>query len=245
MASTNKTTHYELSQYVGTDKPTYLTDYNGDMLAIDTGIYNAQTKADSAYSFAGVADGKAEDAQATANTAVTSASTANTKIGDLANLTTTDKSSIVNAINEDTAKISQNTDDISKLNITSFTTYTNDSMTISSGATLITGSTITVACNSDGSIGKIYGRIYSTTSTQGAYTVTISGTNLRPSTNITIDNAGLYFLPSANQVIGQQISIRTDGTIVFNLYLGATGTNRSEFIPCLYFMKDFGDQPNP
>lgn len=38
MASTNRTTNYELSQYVGSDKPTYLGDYNGDMLKIDTGM---------------------------------------------------------------------------------------------------------------------------------------------------------------------------------------------------------------
>lgn len=38
MASTNKTTNYELSQYVGSDKPTYLGDYNGDMLKIDAGM---------------------------------------------------------------------------------------------------------------------------------------------------------------------------------------------------------------
>lgn len=38
MASTNKTATIELSQYIGTDKPTYLTDYNGDMLKIDNAI---------------------------------------------------------------------------------------------------------------------------------------------------------------------------------------------------------------
>lgn len=38
MSSTNKTVTIELSQYVGTDKPTYLTDYNGDMLKIDNAI---------------------------------------------------------------------------------------------------------------------------------------------------------------------------------------------------------------
>nr|DAF67894.1 MAG TPA: hypothetical protein [Caudoviricetes sp.] len=31
MSSTNKTTYYALSQYIGTDKPTYLGDYNSDM----------------------------------------------------------------------------------------------------------------------------------------------------------------------------------------------------------------------
>ena len=37
MASTTKTTNLELSQFVGTDKPAWLTDYNGDMQKIDEG----------------------------------------------------------------------------------------------------------------------------------------------------------------------------------------------------------------
>ena len=35
MASTNKTENYDLSQFVGTDRPTWLGDYNGDMAKID------------------------------------------------------------------------------------------------------------------------------------------------------------------------------------------------------------------
>jgi len=38
MASTNKTETLELSQFLGTDKPAWLTDYNGDMLKIDNGV---------------------------------------------------------------------------------------------------------------------------------------------------------------------------------------------------------------
>lgn len=56
MSSTHKTTNIDLSQYVGTDKPTYLNDYNGDMLKIDTAIgadradiVTAQNRADAAY----------------------------------------------------------------------------------------------------------------------------------------------------------------------------------------------------
>ena len=36
MASTNKTTNYELSQFIETDRPAWLTDYNGDMRTIDS-----------------------------------------------------------------------------------------------------------------------------------------------------------------------------------------------------------------
>lgn len=35
MTATNKTENYELSQFVGTDRPTWLGDYNDDMSKID------------------------------------------------------------------------------------------------------------------------------------------------------------------------------------------------------------------
>lgn len=35
MTATNKTENYDLSQFVGTDRPTWLGDYNGDMKKID------------------------------------------------------------------------------------------------------------------------------------------------------------------------------------------------------------------
>lgn len=35
MTATNKTANYELSQFVGTDRPTWLGDYNSDMAKID------------------------------------------------------------------------------------------------------------------------------------------------------------------------------------------------------------------
>lgn len=107
MASTNKTTHYELSQYVGSDKPTYLGDYNTDMSKIDSAINTAQTTADTAGVAATTAQTAAEGAQTTANTAVTNAANAQTtangavsNIGDLTNLQTFNKNNLVTAINE-------------------------------------------------------------------------------------------------------------------------------------------------
>ena len=38
MASTNKTTNYQLSQFTSTDKPAWLGDYNQDMTKIDAGM---------------------------------------------------------------------------------------------------------------------------------------------------------------------------------------------------------------
>lgn len=41
MSSTNKTTNYQLSQFVGNDIPSILNDYNGDMRKIDNAIHDA------------------------------------------------------------------------------------------------------------------------------------------------------------------------------------------------------------
>lgn len=122
MSSTNKTTHYELSQYVSSDKPTYLSDYNGDMLKIDTAINSAKTTADTASTAASSAATDAGNAQTTANTAITNAAAAQTtadgavtNIGTLANLTTTSKTNLVSAINEvdgDIGNISNLTTDV-------------------------------------------------------------------------------------------------------------------------------------
>lgn len=79
MSSTNKTTYYNLSQFANTDKPSWLNDYNNDMTIIDTNL------------------------KANANNISTNSTNINANtnsIGDLTSLTTTDKSTLVNAINE-------------------------------------------------------------------------------------------------------------------------------------------------
>lgn len=90
MSSTNKTTNYDLSQYIGSDKPTYLSDYNGDMYKIDaqmkvnadniataiTGVETATTTANTAISTANSASSTASSAQSTAESASTTASNA-------------------------------------------------------------------------------------------------------------------------------------------------------------------------
>ena len=62
MSSTNKTNYYKLSQYVGTDKPTYLGDYNSDMSKIDAGIHAVQETATTANQTAGSAETVAQTA---------------------------------------------------------------------------------------------------------------------------------------------------------------------------------------
>ncbi len=73
---TNHTTNYELSQFVSADKPTFLGDYNGDMLKIDTAIAGVATTASGAVSTANAASATATDAATAAASAASTATTA-------------------------------------------------------------------------------------------------------------------------------------------------------------------------
>ena len=83
MASTNKTTTLDLSQFVGTDKPDWLTDYNEDMEKIDTWATTANSDINAANNNASGAKTTAEAASQTANAATTSAAQANTAVQNL------------------------------------------------------------------------------------------------------------------------------------------------------------------
>lgn len=64
MSSTNKTPNYNLPQWVGTDHPTFSGDFNSAFSAIDTGMNNNKTTAESAQATAQAAQSTAESAQA-------------------------------------------------------------------------------------------------------------------------------------------------------------------------------------
>lgn len=145
MASTNRTTHYDLSQYVANDKPTYLVDYNQDMSKIDAGIYSAESKAlvnegaigditelettvkTDLVSAINEVKGEADDNKGDITTLNTSVSANTGNIGTMANLTTTDKTNLVNAINEVKGDIPTVSDSILNTYSTSTTdTYSSD-----------------------------------------------------------------------------------------------------------------------
>ena len=82
MSHTNSTTNYGLPQFLTGDKPAWLTDINNAFSDIDSSIYAAQTKADTAYNDAGAAQGDA-------TTALTNAAAADAKgAGALASIET-------------------------------------------------------------------------------------------------------------------------------------------------------------
>ena len=239
MASTNKTTNYELSQFIGTDKPAWLSDYNGDMAKIDAGVHTAQATATGA-------DGKA-DANAT-------------KIGTLANLTTTVKTDTVSAINEvnTTAGTAQGTATSASesatsalnkaelalantqlLNLTNFDSIDASEFTNITNFTSMGGS-LTVATNSDGSVFKLYGSITFNRQT-GTASFKIA-TAIRPTTEITIYPIGFY-TENTGYTRGFSATIATNGTVTLSSYGGSMTGHNAFFLPCVYFAKDFGDTP--
>lgn len=97
MASTNKTTKLDLSQFVGTDKPDWLTDYNEDMEKIDawatmaeSDISTATTDASSAKVSATAASTAANQATTTAGNALSAINNTNTNIANWRGNTTFD-----------------------------------------------------------------------------------------------------------------------------------------------------------
>ena len=250
MSSTNKTTNYELSQFIGTDKPAWLTDYNADMSKIDAGVHTAQ----------GTATGA--DTKATANA---------NAIGTLANLTTEAKTNLVSAINEvDTnadaaagtaagavttantaaanASTALNTVNALAAYLTMSSINQVPSNKVSADSGNVTNATVTVATNNTGSLGKIYGVIrHNATSTNGVNITLDIDSGIHPASDITISPAGVSEKnqPSTTNsaYIDQvQLTLKTNGNIVIRYWPGAAGDNRVVLFPCLYFFEDFGDE---
>lgn len=119
MSSTNRTTNYKLSQYIGTDKPTYLGDYNGDMLKIDKQMKVNADSASNATSAAGAAQAVADKASKDVK-ALNDSVTANSE--DIASLKTKNAQqdvSIQNATNSASSalnKANQNEHNIAEIN---------------------------------------------------------------------------------------------------------------------------------
>ena len=247
MSATNSTTNYHMSQFIGTDKPAWLSDYNGDMAKID-----AQMKLN--------ADGV---------TSVTgTASTATTNIGTMTNLSTTDKTSLVGAVNEvntnlgtvsgvansasSTATSASNKADQALAGLAKFDlTATELTVTATKGTLNTTETHVYCAKDSTNSVFKLYGyiEINDLTNQTGNLNITISTTGLNPSTAYTIKSAGILFrsFTSGNEFArARDITVNTDGSITISklpeVLDGITTDIKIELFPCLYFNKSFGDQ---
>lgn len=241
MSSTNKTTNYNLSQFVGSDKPAWLADYNQDMSKIDAQM---KLNADGVT----VADGKA-----TTNAEA---------IGNISYLSTADKSNLVAAVNEvdgnaDTAQTTANnayalanTANVTANQVKGQFNFTASTVTctLSAGSLDSGNNTLTVAKNSDGSIAKIYGRLRVTGTVGSVITMTSGDTGLRPESDITIAGCCLKItnVGTGDLVVYQDYTLHTDGTVTSN-FTPFSGSSRQDmlFMANVLFITDFGDLPVP
>ena len=137
-------------------------------------------------------------------------------------------------------------DILNNFNLSVFEAPTN--VTTTAGSILT--NTLQVARNTDGSLAKIYGTVSVTgITTSGSTPVTVSfKTSLRPASSFSILNCALYRIinNSGQQSLGMiSLTIGTDGTATLQTVNWFSDTSQMAFflVPCLYWIKDFGDQP--
>lgn len=80
MSHTNKTPNYDLPQFIGTDKASWLGDLNPAFLAIDAGMQDNKVAAQAAEVSAGEASALAQSANSVANSAINSVANALSEI---------------------------------------------------------------------------------------------------------------------------------------------------------------------
>ena len=83
MSSTNKTPHYDLSQFLAGDKASWIADINPDMLKIDTALFDIKTDATDAASNASAAQQQSQSANENAQLAQQEAEQALTEVTKL------------------------------------------------------------------------------------------------------------------------------------------------------------------
>ena len=231
MASTNKTKNFNLSQFVQTDKPTFLGDYNSDMNKIDTALET-------------VKDGYAN---------------ADVKIGDLTKLTTENKLDLVDAINEIDAKektldnnVTENTNSIAdvdtkvnnletKVNNLStgydFThalayNYNNENLIVDGGAGTKNSGSLLLQFDKNSKAFTLSGDLNVTGSGFDLIQVAIKNTGLLPETGTqskTIGNVGIAINDGTNKIVSAKCEIFSEdnGTIRFLANNIATSDNKT------------------
>lgn len=220
MSSTNHTTNYNLPQWVGSDKPAWLGDMNPAFSAIDTAIKANETAA---------------------ATAGTDATAAKNNIGTMANLETTEKGTLVGAVNEvntkaGTAQQTANTavgnaqtvataleTFMRKFNFTTFT----DGDTSQMSPVGVVVNNMTLAQNSDGSIFKVYGNLQVNPSASVAKKA-IPGMSGYYGVDLNLQLAGApteaYIIKAGGVVLGtRNDTIATYGSIGTDLAVGTDG----------------------
>ena len=248
MSATNSTPNYDLPQYVATDKPTYLGDFNKAMLDIDTNMKSIENKADSAESASTTANSnasqalenanqastKADNAQATATAAQSTATTAK-NTADTAKSTATTAKNTADTANE-TANM--NTKSINKIK-----TWTSPVSIVNSA---ITNSSLNCSYNLELKMLSLYGKLNFTRDNPNNIILGTLPEEVRPSTTRTITSGLTPVYPIGQSGDGAGIpadlTINPQGQIVlYNNGVGAPSRLNYGFIQLMLNISDWLD----
>lgn len=234
MSHTNSTPNYQLPQFVGTDKPAYLTDFNQAFSAIDTGIHAAKTAADTAGTDITEVE---NDLKETNQNLTALGSTVSTLQGTV--------SSVSQTANQANTKV----DNLSeKFNLNIQKDFVNSDITNLSGAGSLT-QILHCARNADSSIFKFYGHIQFNDVVPAVIKCKITNTGLTIPQQFNVIGFTIREEYMGAQGLGAMsmsqnvVTFNTDGSIDIDLVGIASACNfvRLNFIACLIFNQNFGD----
>lgn len=259
MSSTNKTANYNLPQFIGTDKPSWLGDINQAMSIIDSQM---KTNADNITS----ASGEVKELETRVESSETTVSSLNTRVGT----TETQVSNLAGNVSNLNTSVDAL---ISQLNLNQISDAT---INLAGGRSFH----VTLAQNEDGTLFKFYGLCYIDNNTASSISlgnyVSIPGSNnaygiatgltlnKKPSSAYAIECAG-YTLCStrgysktatdymdAGNMFNVILVVGSDGQIYVALAgndftstattFPAYSRSRIFWLPMLYWNGDFGDE---
>jgi hypothetical protein len=227
MSHTNTTANYNLPQFVGTDKPSWLTDVNGAMTSIDTQM---KANADATTTTAG----DLSTLTGRVTTAEENITTLGSQLSTTANVASSASTTATNANNKANALEAY-------FNITTFS-----DLTVSANRGTISNSKMKSAINASGSFGKVYGIVdINGAGGTSPLVITLSDSGMRPATAITINSGAMFTVYDANGFRYMEVAdmvINTNGTVSITIPVQTNYTIvRCMITPYVIFAQDFGD----
>lgn len=222
MSHTNTTANYNLPQFTGTDKPSWLTDVNGAMTSIDTQM---KANADANTTTAGDLTTLAGRVTTAEENITSQGSTLQT----VSNVASSASTTATNAKNE--------VDGLSKY----LTLNINGNASVTASGATVNSNTVRTASNNDGTMGKIYGQINLNVTNASGATIKIQ-TPFRPSEGFNVQG-NLLLSNISDKIIdltGYKITPNGEITVTLNSYFYNKEV-RLYFIACMMSWVNFGD----
>lgn len=222
MSHTNTTSNYDLPQFVGTDKPAWLTDVNGAMSAIDTQM---KANADGVTTVSGDLTTLAGRVTTAEGNISSQAASIQTVSGVASNASTT-------------ATNAKNTAD----GLVEYLALSNNAdATVTANGATVTLSSVRTASNAAGTMGKIYGQIVANVTNASGCTFTIQ-TPFRPTESFRVQGNVLLNNLTNDEIdlVNYQIGTNGEITVTLNNYFYNKNI-RLYFIACMMSWVNFGD----